>query len=68
MVSKPLKEYEPMLEECNFFRVHKSHMINLDHLTKYVKGKGGYVVMDDGSSVDVSVRRKEALLQHLAYR
>lgn len=67
MISKPLKEYESLLEECDFFRVHKSHMVNLNHLKRYVKGKGGYVVMDDDSYVDVSVRRKEALLTRIGY-
>lgn len=67
MISKPLKEYEALLEECNFFRIHKSHMVNLNHLKKYVKGKGGYVIMDDESYVDVSVRRKEALLTRIGY-
>ncbi|NAY91302.1 response regulator [Muricauda sp. JGD-17] len=65
LVSKPLKEYEALLEQCNFFRVHKSHMINLTHLEKYVKGKGGYVIMNDGSHVDVSVRKKDDLLNRL---
>lgn len=65
VVSKPLKEYEELLEQCNFFRVHKSHMVNLNRIEKYVKGKGGYVIMDDGSHVDVSVRRKEELLRVL---
>ncbi|SHG89851.1 LytR/AlgR family response regulator transcription factor [Flagellimonas flava] len=65
LVSKPLKEYEALLEQCNFFRVHKSHMINLTHLEKYVKGKGGYVIMKDGSHVDVSVRKKDDLLNRL---
>ena len=65
MVSRPLKDYEALLEQCNFFRVHKSHMINLNHLEKYIKGKGGYVIMKDGSHVDVSVRKKEELLNRL---
>lgn len=65
LVSKPLKEYEALLEQCNFFRVHKSHMINLAHIEKYVKGKGGYVIMNDGSHVDVSVRKKDDLLNRL---
>ena len=65
MVSKPLKEYEELLEQCNFFRVHKSHIVNLNHIEKYVKGKGGYVITNDGSHVDVSVQRKEELLQVL---
>lgn len=68
LVSKPLKEYEGLLEECNFFRVHKSNMINLNHIEKYIKGKGGYVIMNDGSHVDVSVRRKEGLLKVLTHR
>ena len=63
VVSRPLKDYEDLLEQCNFFRVHKSHMVNLNHIEKYVKGKGGYVIMNDGSHVDVSVRRKEELLK-----
>lgn len=65
LVSKPLKEYEALLEQCNFFRIHKSHMINLNHIQKYIKGKGGYVIMKDGSHVDVSVRKKEDLLNRL---
>ena len=65
LVSKPLKEYEALLEQCNFFRVHKSHMINLTHIEKYIKGKGGYVIMKDGSHVDVSVRKKDDLLNRL---
>ena len=65
LVSKPLKEYEALLEQCNFFRVHKSHMINLNHIQKYIKGKGGYVIMRDGSHVDVSVRKKDDLLNKL---
>jgi len=65
LVSKPLGEFESMLESCNFFRVHKSHMINLNHVSKYVKGKGGYVIMKDGSHVDVSVRKKDKFLKRL---
>ena len=40
-------------------------MINLDHIVKYVKGKGGYVIMKDGSNVDVSVRKKDKFLKRL---
>lgn len=65
MVSKPLGDFEALLESCNFFRVHKSHMVNLSHVDKYIKGKGGYLILKDGSHVDVSVRKKEALLKRL---
>ena len=66
VVSKPLKEFEDLLEECNIFRVHKSNMINLNQIKKYVKGKGGYLILSDDSHVDVSVRRKEALMDVLS--
>lgn len=62
-VSKPLAEYDDLLAECGFFRVHKSNTINLSHIQKYVKGNGGYVVLSDGSSVDVSARRKDEFLR-----
>lgn len=65
MVSRTMKEYEEMLEEYNFFRVHNSHIINLQHMQRYVKGEGGYVVMNDGTTIEVSVRRKPGFLQKL---
>src|SRR6476620_4980648 len=65
VVSKILKELEEMLEEYSFLRVHHSYIVNLNEISKYVKGEGGYLVMSDGSSVDVSRSRKEILLQKL---
>lgn len=66
VVTRNLKEYEEHLTPHGFFRVHHSHMVNLNHLVRYVKGEGGYVVMTDGSSVDVSRRKKEEFLARLA--
>ena len=54
-----------MLADYRFFRVHNSHLINLDYITEYVKGEGGLVKMTDGSHVDVSRRRKEEFLKQL---
>lgn len=65
IVSKILKEIEEMLEEYSFLRVHHSYIVNLNEINKYVKGEGGYLVMSDGSSVDVSRSRKDILLQKL---
>lgn len=65
LVTKNLKEYEYLLAEHNFFRVHNSHLINMNQIKKYVKGKTGSVVMNDGSVVDVSVRMKDNFLLHL---
>ena len=68
MVSHTLGEYEAILSEHGFFRVHHSSLVNINRMERYVKGKGGYVVMSDGSQVDVSVRRKERFLETLSTR
>jgi len=60
--SKTLKDYEQMLIGQKFFRVHKTHIINLGYVRKYIKGEGGYVVMADGASVEVSRQKKAELL------
>lgn len=62
LVSRTLKEVEEMLEGHGFFRVHHSHLINLNHVSRYVKGSGGYVVMEDEKQVPVSRSRKESLM------
>jgi two-component system LytT family response regulator len=66
LVSRILKEYDELLSDMNFFRVHNSCLINLAHVVKYVKGDGGYVVMADGESVEVSRRKKNELLSRLS--
>ncbi|MEZ5067030.1 MAG: LytTR family DNA-binding domain-containing protein [Bacteroidia bacterium] len=58
MVSKNLKEFEELLTEYNFFRIHHSHLVNLDFIKKYQSGRRGYVVMSDGSTITVSQRKK----------
>jgi two-component system LytT family response regulator len=63
--SRTLKEIEEMLEEYSFLRVHHSFLVNLNAVDKYIKGEGGYLVMSDGSTVDVSRSRKEMLLKKL---
>lgn len=66
MVSKPIKFYEDLLEDNSFFKTHKSHLINLEHVKKYYKGKQSYVVMSNNSKVPISVRRKEEFLKHFS--
>jgi two-component system LytT family response regulator len=60
-----LKEIEELLEGYSFARVHHSNVVNLNEICKYIKGEGGYLVMSDGSSVNVSRSRKEMLLKKL---
>ena len=63
--SRTLKEIEEMLEEYPFARVHHSYLVNLNEVEKYVRGEGGYLLMSDGTAVDVSRSRKELLLKKL---
>ena len=64
IASRTLKEMEEQLKEFpSFLRVHHSYIVNLNEVVKYVRGDGGYVVMSDGSTVNVSRSRKDALLK-----
>ncbi len=63
LISKTLKYFDELLTEFDFIRIHKSHLVNLQYITKYVKGKGGQVRMTDDSYVDVSATRKKELLE-----
>ena len=65
IISRPLKEVEEMLEDYLFLRVHNSYIANLNEISKYVKGEGSYLIMTDGSTVDVSRSRKELMLKKL---
>ncbi len=61
---RTLKEMEEQLQDfASFVRVHHSHLVNLNEVIRYVRGEGGYLVMSDGSTVNVSRRRKDALLK-----
>jgi two-component system LytT family response regulator len=66
LVSRTLKETEDMLADYGFLRVHNSHIVNLNSITRYIKGEGGYLIMSDGSNVDVSRSRKELLMQRIS--
>jgi two-component system LytT family response regulator len=62
---RTLKEIEEQLADFPFFvRVHNSYLVNLNEVTKYIRGEGGYLVMSDGTSINVSRNRKETLLKY----
>ena len=65
IVSRTLKEIEELLEEHSFVRVHRCYLANLNEVEKYVKGEGGYLVMSDGTTIDVARNKKEVLLRKL---
>jgi two-component system LytT family response regulator len=66
VVSKSIGEYEELLGDYHFLRVHQSHLVNLRYVKSYQKGEGGLIVMEDNSAVDVSRRRKEQLISRLS--
>ncbi|MBS1599087.1 MAG: LytTR family transcriptional regulator [Bacteroidetes bacterium] len=63
LISKPLIEYETLLTNTLFFRVHKSYLINLMHVQQYTKGEGGTIIMSNGKEVEVSRRKKEQFME-----
>ena len=65
LVSAGLKHYEDLLPAEQFIRVHHHHLINLSHVTRYLKEDGGYAIMTDGSKVEISRRKKDSFLEFL---
>lgn len=62
VTSKNLGEYEELLSEYNFFRVHHSAIINITEVKKYLRGEGGSIVMSNGDHIEVAKRRKDDFL------
>ncbi len=62
MICRTLKFYENLLSDSGFLRVHKSYLINLEHVEKYRRGKGGEIMMSDESIIPLSPTKREAFL------
>jgi len=62
LVTRTLKDFELMLKEDSFIRVHQSHLININFVEQYIKGDGGTAIMSDGSEVEISRRKKDQFL------
>ncbi|MDF1695089.1 MAG: LytTR family DNA-binding domain-containing protein [Saprospiraceae bacterium] len=65
LITKTLKEYDNMLSDSGFVRVHQSHLINMQHVKAYVKSEGGYILMKNDQIVPVSVRKKSYVVNLL---
>ena len=65
IISKTLKEYDELLSDYSFFRIHNSYLINLNCIKRYVRGDGGQVIMTNDISLDVSKRKKESFLSRM---
>jgi len=66
LISKTLKEYEELLSDQGFERIHQSHLINLNELKSYIRKDGGFVIMSDDSQLPVSQRKKERLQDYIS--
>jgi len=65
MVSAGLKHYEELLPENDFIRVHHHHLINMNHVLRFLKVDGGYAVMSDGTQIEISRRKKDSFIERL---
>ncbi len=63
MASRPLLDYEQLLEDNSFIRVHKSNLINVNHVKQYLRGEGGSVILSNGMEIEVSRRKKEHFIE-----
>ena len=66
LISKPIGDYQEMLTNEAFVRVHRSHLINLQNVEKYIKGEGGFAIMSDQSKVEISRRKKNDFIEALS--
>ena len=66
-VSKTLKDFEDMLPDDTFLRIHNSYIINKSFVEKYVRGEGGQVILSNGAMLDVSKRKKAGFLKAIGY-
>lgn len=65
LVTKTLKDFEDLLSDQGFFRVHQSHLVNTKYIKEFVKTDGGYIIMTDGSNVPVSTRKRPEVVKML---
>ncbi len=66
VVSKSIQTYENLLKDSHFCRIHNKHIVNLKFIKKYVRGRGGYVVLSNGEQIEVSEGRKKKFLEKLS--
>ncbi len=63
LISRTLKDFEDLLKDYHFFRIHHSHLINLNYIREFIRADGGYIIMENKMNFPVSRSRREALLE-----
>ncbi|MCY7352616.1 MAG: LytTR family DNA-binding domain-containing protein [Cytophagaceae bacterium] len=67
LLTKTLRDVQDVLEERNFLRVHRQYLVNLDHIQRYVKGEGNYLVLTNGASIPVARQQKDWLMERFGW-
>jgi two-component system LytT family response regulator len=65
VASKTLMDFENLLQQHNFLRIHKSHLVNVTYIERYVKAGGGYIILRNGEQLPVAIRKREYLFRRL---
>ncbi len=65
LASKTLKDYEDLLPDDIFFRCHNSHIINMRHIKRYIRGDGGFIELSSGREVELSRRKKSEFMEKI---
>jgi len=65
VISRTLKEFEDLLTEDHFIRVHNSYLVNTKHIKKYIRGDGGEIILSNDKNIPVARRKKQELLDSL---
>ena len=65
VVSVGLKHYEDLLPVNDFIRIHHHHLINMNHVVRFLKEDGGYAIMSDNTKLEISRRKKDTFLERL---
>ncbi len=68
IVSRHLKEYEMLLSDHGFFRVHNSHIINIAEVKRMVKNDGGYAIMSDNANIAISPKKRDEFMLQIGQR
>lgn len=64
VVSKPIKEYDELLDHMIFIRTHQSYIVNINHVSRY--HKDGFLLLRTGTEIPVSTRKRDLVLNFIA--
>lgn len=68
LISRPMKDFEDLFNSGLFFRLHQSHIVNLNAIKKIQREDGGYAIMEDGARIPIARRRKDEFLALMKQR